>query len=972
MAAKRRKPRTAKPRKHQPESPSPLRKGLITAFFFVSGATSLALEVAWSKELSYLLGVDIYAATTVVTAFMAGLGLGALLAARLFRRFRATIGVYGVLQLVIGACGLISIPLFRATQPLLTILYAQLNYASGFFLAARFAVVFGLMLLPVTLMGMTLPVVVGASTDGRERRFASLTGRLYGFNTLGAVTGTLLAGFLLVPNLGLLRTCLLTGLIDLLIGLAVLLVFRRSAASSRPQSTDPEKPAEDCAAGRTAPGTLSWPIVVFALSGLAALGLEVVWFRILARIIGPSVHAFAIMLVLYLAGIGSGSLAGSLLVRRQRDDRFFVGWTLAAGALGGLLPLTALNELPFWYGDLFRYMAADGFTLRLFLVQAMVTAWLILPATIPLGMLFPMIARADDRLSDRAANAANAVGRLYFGNTLGAVSGCLLMGFWALPMLGVKRSLVAASLLLAGLAVFLLLRCHRGQRRQRLWWSGALVGTLILILAAAPPPDQQVLNAGLYSDMVDPEQHVGRRGRADLRLGRLLMFREGINNSVAVVANKFDDGNLTLHLTGGWVSTTEFHGRLHLRFLGHLPMLFARAPEAVAVIGYGTGITTGTVLLYPTVRKVDVFELESGVIDATRYFDFINHRPLEDSRTRVFTLDGRSHMTYEPSTYDVVTADPIHPFVAGAANLYSQDFYRIAERRLNDGGIFCQWIPLTAISEDAFKTVLNSIHSVFPHTAIFTFFGEAVVIASRESLDRDWSAVARRFDHPRVKADFESMDILSPYNLKVFLMGAGRQVDAYLQHATRINTDDNVWLEHRIPQDLFNRSVQNLFFELEDFFKKGRASALQALFPGLDLNRMRSELDRMARNGDHAFKLAAAARERQDRQAEELYLRETFLDFNSRFYYQAGLRLVALLAQSARRAEAYAVLRQLQFNHPAFPEAFREEVLLREASPQPDRAILREALKWGMRYNPEDEALQAAWRRIQSSGAAEE
>ncbi len=971
MPGKRRKTRTARsPQKHK-EGPAPLNVGLITAFFFISGATSLALEVAWSKELSYLLGVDIYAATTVITAFMAGLGLGALVAARLFRRVRASIRVYGLLQLTIGACGMLSIPLFRSTQPVLSLLYAQLNYESGFFLAARFVVVFGLMLLPVTLMGMTLPVVVGASAGGHRRRFASLAGRLYGVNTLGAVTGTLLAGFLLVPRLGLLRTCLLTGMVDFLIGVAVLLVFRRAPAAAHAEPTKSRHDAAKASRGTTTNSRLSWPLVIFTLSGLAALGAEVAWFRILARIIGPSVHAFAIMLVLYLSGIGGGSLAGSWLVRRQADIRLMTGLTLGACAVGILLPLIALNEMPLWYAELYRSLVSDGFTGRLFLIQAILSAWLILPATIALGMLFPLVARAyDQHNKNRALHAENTVGRLYFGNTLGAVSGCLLMGFWALPTLGVKTSLVAAAMLVAGLSAFLLLSGNAKERRHGVRWSGALAAALVLILMIAPPPDQQLLNAGLYSDMVDPKKSMGRHDRDALPLGRLLMFREGINNSVAVVANKFDDGNLTLHLTGHWVSTTEFHGRLHLRFLGHLPMLFARTPKSVAVIGYGTGITTGTVLLYPQVQKVDVFELEAAVIDATRYFNFINHQPLEDHRTRVFTLDGRSHLTYDNSSYDVITADPIHPFVAGAANLYSQDFYRVAQRRMNDGGVFCQWIPLAAISEEAFKTILKSMHSVFPHTAIFTFFGEAVVIASRQPLDRDWEKFTSRFAAPRVRADFESMDILSPYNLKVFLMGAGHQVDAYLEQTARLNTDDNTWLEHRIPLDLFNRSTQNLFFELERYFEEERTIALQKLFPGLDLNRMRRELAGLARNGDHAFRLAVNARKRQDFEAEERYLREAFSDFNSRFYYKSGLRLAALLTHRNRRTEAAAVLNQLQYNHPAFPEAFQEEVRLREASPRLDREALREVVKWGLRYNPQNEMLQATWQRLKLSEEA--
>jgi spermidine synthase len=971
MPRKRRKTRTDKSiEKYNVGLPAP-KVGLITAFFFISGATSLALEVAWSKELSYLLGVDIYAATTVVTAFMAGLGLGALVAARFFRRVRASIRVYGLLQLTIGACGMLSIPLFRSTQPLLSILYAHLNYDGGLFLVARFVVVFGLMLLPVTLMGMTLPVVVGALAGERRPQFASLAGRLYGVNTLGALSGTLLAGFLLVPKMGLLRTCVLTGMVDFLIGIAVLLAFRRRPTLKRPKPTQSRPGSVKPSRNLAEIGRLQWPLVIFTFSGLAALGVEVAWFRILARIIGPSVHAFAIMLIMYLAGIGGGSLVGSILVRRQADIRFTTGVTLGACALGILLPLIALNEMPLWYANLYRSLVSDGFTGRLFLVQAILSAWLILPATTAFGMLFPLVAKAYDRSNgNRSLHAENTVGRLYFGNTLGAVFGCLLMGFWALPTLGVKTSLVTAAMLVAGLSVFCLLSGNTKRRGHGARWGGALAAALTLILMIVPPPDQQLLNAGLYTDMVDPEQNMGRHERGSLPLGRLLMFREGVNNSVAVVANKYNDGNLTLHLTGHWVSTTEFHGRLHLRFLGHLPMLFARTPGSVAVIGYGTGITTGTVLLHPHVRKVDVFELEAGVIDAAPYFNFINHHPLEDSRTRVFTLDGRSHLTYEKSTYDVITADPIHPFVAGAANLYSQDFYRVAQRRLNKGGVFCQWIPLAAISEEAFKTILNSIHSIFPHVAIFTFFGEAVVVASGQPLDREWEEFTSRFAAPRVKADLESMDILSPYNIKVFLMGAGRQVDAYLKQTTSINTDDNAWLEHRIPIDLFDQATLNLYFELESYFKKGRTIALQELFPGLDLNRMRRQLARLARNGDHAFRLAVDARKRQDLQAEERYLWEAFSDFNSRFYYEAGLRLASLLAHSNRRTEAYSVLHDLQFNHPAFPEAFHKEVRLREASSRVDREALREVVDRGLLYNPEDEMLQAAWQRQKVSEVA--
>ena len=187
------------PRKRVPDKHLPAAHGFLKAcllgFFLVSGATSLSLEVAWSKELSYLLGVDIYSATTVVTAFMAGLGLGAILIARWGRWRPPTLRLYGLLQLTIGVCGVVSIPLFRATLPLFSIIYDRLNFNPGLFLLARFLVVFGLMMVPVTLMGMTLPAVVGASFGRVRGRYAYLAGLLYGVNTVGAVIGTLVAGF---------------------------------------------------------------------------------------------------------------------------------------------------------------------------------------------------------------------------------------------------------------------------------------------------------------------------------------------------------------------------------------------------------------------------------------------------------------------------------------------------------------------------------------------------------------------------------------------------------------------------------------------------------------------------------------------------------------------------------------------------------------------------------------------------------
>ena len=935
---------------------------LLTAFF-LSGATSLSLEVSWSKELSYLLGVDIYGAATVVTAFMAGLGIGALLVARFYKWSRASIKAYGILQLCIGMCGLISIPVFRSTLPLFSFLYDQLNYSSGFFLLVRFMLVFGLMLIPVILMGMTLPLVVGASFGRIRGRFASLAGRLYGVNTIGAVTGTLAAGFVLIPTVGIFKTCLFTGMADLAIGVAVL-IFCRHAEPSFTDGSGP-RPAAVKSSGadnrRRAPLPLfhsdrSWPAGIFLLSGMLALALEMIWFRLLARIIGPSVHAFSIMLAVYLLGIGVGSVAGSSWVRRFREYRMPIAVLLFVIGLGSLAALLLINHLPIWYGRLFIWLSQDVFTVWNLVIQGLVASILILPATLAFGAMFPLVTRAY--VAECAADGRKmeaSVGTLYFYNTVGGIVGSLAAGFWMLPVLGVKASIVTAAVFSLALSAVVFQVGFRGTRIKKMLYGG-MFAVPVLLMVFSPKLNHTILNAGLFSEMINTKQF--RQIDSETPdLGELLFFHEGINNSVAVVANKFKDGNLTLHLTGNWVSTTEFHGRFHLKFLSHLPMLFARQHRTVAVIGYGTGITSGTTLQYPDVERVNIFELEPGVIKANPYFDYINQKPLKDSRTRLYMVDGRSHITYEKIRYDVITADPIHPHVAGAGNLYTRDFYQIAGERLNPGGIFCQWIPLAGISAESYNAILNTVHAVFPHTALFSFFGESVVLGSKTPIHIDWAEFEKRFYTPAVFEDFKAIDIRTPYNLVAFFMGGEQQIDTYLQDAHIICTDDNVWLEHHMPDDLYDRSLKNLYFMLRKNIPDDGFSALRQILPGLPLDQLNRELAALSIDGETAYKMAQRAGRLQNYVLMEKYLREAFADFNSRHFYAAGLELAdRLLTDDQRVDEALSVLHVLQKNHPAFSEAYgREAAILKR---QGKREGVVSVLKKGLLFSPHDPMLQ--------------
>jgi spermidine synthase len=865
---------------------------------------------------------------------------------------------YALLQAIIGLFGMTSLPLFQATQPLFGILQGVSVVSPPLFLLLRFLVVLGLMLVPATFMGMTLPVLAGVGRDYSNAGVARWTGFLYGVNTVGAVAGILVAGFAAIPGLGLAATCRWAGMTDLAIGGAVVWYGRRLAQETTYREA---RVAKTTLASPSAPRSAWPPLAVgvsLLISGMAALAMEMAWFRLLAQIVGPSVHAFAVMLAVYLLGIGLGSLLASAVVRRIADARL----TLAAGityvALAAMATRLYLNELPLLYGRLFLQLSSETFTPWHLLNQSVVAGLMILPVTLGLGFLFPVATRACNTDPSETEREDVPVGGLLCFNTIGGVIGCLLAGFELLPRLGVSNTLaLTAGALLCPAAALVLGARQRGRRpRVGLAAAGwALAGFLVLL---APSTDQSVMTAGVYAEMLNRDAFRQRltQGHDKVFGGDLIFVQEGINNVVAVVANRYGDGNLTLHLSGHWEATTEFLGRIHLHMLGHLPMLFARHAESAAVIGLGTGITTGSLLRHDTLRRVDVAEIEPAVVAAARLYDFINHHALSDPRTHLHLIDGRSLLTYSDRTYDVVTVDPIHPFVAGSGNLYSEDFYRIVRSRLNSGGVFCQWMPLGGISPEAFDTMLATLRGVFPHLALFTFFHEGVVLASVEPLRIPWSELTARFSAPSVRAGFAALDIRTPFNLVGFIAGAGRQIDDYLGAYDHRNTDDNVWLEHRLAVDAFDRRLRNLAYRLQEMIPPDGRAALLQMLPGLPLDLLERELAGLAHHTEEHFRRAKAAQARGDNAGLEAELKAVMEDVASPHYYEAGLLLASHLDTIGGSEEAVKVLRHVEKRFPALPEPYRREALVHRHAGREDAA--RDAVRRGLTYCPGDRDLQ--------------
>ncbi len=822
----------------------PTDRRLLLGCFFLSGAAGLGLEIAWSKQLSYILGNSLWAISTVVAAFMAGLCAGSGLAARLGPRLARPLRAYALIELLIGVSAAIAIPLFRGTEPLFGALYRSFDPGHGVFLLARFLLVFVIVAGPATLMGMTLPLVVGAASRNRAS-YSLEAGTFYGVNTLGAVAGTLGAGFFFIPALGLFGTCLLAAAADAAIAVMAWRLAARISAAPAPKRAPSTAPAR-------APWTRAqWAIgILFGISGSIAMCYEVAWFRLLALTLGPSVYAFSAMLGIFLAGIGLGSAAAAPRIARAQKERpgrgaAAMGLLEAALAVVGCITLFYLNRLPLLHVRLFGSLAgslgASGFPVSLLAT----TALLVLPPCLVMGALFPAAVRALQEGGGPIPAETN-VGRLYTLNAGGSILGSLLAGFWLVPLLGVWRLLLFASIgsAVLGLAITLMGAAPRpapaagAPNRRRfpipILAAAASAGALAL---AAPKYDLSLFNRGLYRSAYEGRSMAELAARAsDSGSQGLLWYREGINAPVAVY-NSVGDG--FLKVSGKSDASTVPYDMFTQVFTGQFPILLAPRARTVALVGYGSGVSVSAALSHPEVERLDVIELEQAMIDASPWFECINQRPLDDPRVRLIVEDGRIHLTYTPEIYDVIISEPSNPWIAGIANLFTREFYAQVRARLTEGGVFGQWIQAYQISEKSLAGILRTVRGTFPHCVVFQLSPfDLMILASDRPLAVPWAEFEQRVRSPRVAASLARVGVKQPADVAFFLRLSEGAVADFVANGSDVNTDDNVWLEHRMPRELVHDLSDTRGDVVSLVARAGaarRGAALQDMLPGLPL-----------------------------------------------------------------------------------------------------------------------------------------
>ncbi|MBI5366790.1 MAG: fused MFS/spermidine synthase [Planctomycetes bacterium] len=813
-------------------------------FFFLSGLSGLVYEVLWTRLLTRHLGNTTYSVSTVLTAFMGGLALGSWLLGRVRRPLR-WLAVYGVLELGIGAWCLLAPALVELTPVPLRAVYDSLVDHPAPFALLRFALAAGILLVPTTLMGATLPAlarhfVVDAAS------FARRLGRLYAVNTLGAVAGALLCGFYLIPEFGQTAANRVAAGLNLLIGAAALALGARNRVAAAPvapasspspaaagegrgegRSEQPARPASPSPAaagegrgeGRSAPPTRPASpspsaaraiLAAIALSGAAAMIDQVVWNRILTSFIGSSTYAFTLLVSAFILGLALGSAALSRWADTRLDPAGAFGSLQGAIAAAALAVTLALGSLSGAFESLIL-SGADSFA-RLWAVQFFALFALFLVPTFAMGVTFPLAARV---YAARGVEPGRAVGDVYALNTVGALAGSFLGGFVLIPLCGLRQSITCAVALnlAAGALCFLATSARRPALGRLLALGAVAAGTAVAALLPGWNPDAvdraafiaaaQRRDARTASPGAPPAAGAAAAVPAerDREADEVLFYREGVTATVSVHRHK--RRILSLRINGKADASTA--GDLPIQLLcGHLPMLFAPRIDRVLVIGLGSGVSLGATAAYP-VQRIDCVELCPEVVEATRlHFTPYIRDACRDPRVRMLVNDGRNHVALTAERYDVISSMPTNLWVSGVASLFTREYFAECRARLNPEGVMAQWIQVYGLAVADLRSVLAAFRTVFPDCLLWELRpgGDYLLMGGLAPGAITPERLVERIHRPEVKADLLRMKLRDPLDVLGFLAAGPRGIERLAAGAPP-SDDDSARLEFSAPRSLY-------------------------------------------------------------------------------------------------------------------------------------------------------------------------
>src|ERR1700733_7820460 len=777
--------------------------------------SGLIYQVAWIKALGLIFGHSLFAIATVLAVFMAGLATGSAYLRR-WRFHTKPIVLYAYIELLVAVTGLLSLVGLRGVGWLYVKVYPDVAGLPSLLLALRFFGAVAVLFVPTFLMGGTLPILARVVARNSDELGAGVS-QLYWVNTLGAVGGTIVSGFILLPAVGLRGTIVIAVALNVLSGFVAL---RTPKSLDHPQDLkNSEVVTPSPVSGPQA--SLTPLLFLFAVVGCTAFAYEIAWTRLLSITISSSTYAFTTMLATFLTGIVLGSASFKYFVARSgRISLVTFSRTQTWIGVAALLSLVAFHGLLPIVPFLLR--ATNRTFGGLLLTQFVISGLTVLPVATIFGFAFPMVVALFAGTANSSDTNSAIVGRAYAANTVGSIFGSLAAGFWLVPSLGSFRVIAAA----AGVN-FLLAAATSTRRIVPLALNVLCVAAAIFVGSSS-----FLANRSLFtlSTVLYGTEYQGRLTLDEIAATSDLVFaKDGLNDSVAVSRS---DNYFALRINGK-VDASTGDARTQL-LLGHLGAAFDPAPRRVLIIGFGSGMTASAVARYPDVEKIDCVEIEPAVINAAPYLSSLNHDVLRDPRVHVIFDDARNFLLTTREKYDLIISEPSNPWIAGVATLFTDEFYAAARRTLTPGGKFVQWVQAYSLAPTDLQMVVATL---VPHFADVTLWRAAgpdlLLLARSDNTQFGFSRLRSLWRNKPLRDDFELMDVREPEALTAYFLLDDAALRKMSEGAA-VNTDDRTLLEYHAPRTVL---TSNLYDTNQKLIDESRGGPLPVNLDSSDVQR---------------------------------------------------------------------------------------------------------------------------------------
>lgn len=804
---------------------------LIFCAFFLSGFCALSLEVLWTRMLTLIFGGSSLAITTILTTYMAGLAWGSAWAGKRAESIQYPARMYALFECIIGCWGLfvpfLLIPISGVYR------WLPLEQAPFLLAGLRFFSAFVVLLLPTWLMGATLPLL-SRYLEQSPSVLEQDVSRLYTLNTAGAVLGCLCTGLFVLPYIGLSKGLYWIAGANITLGIGLYFSLQRfskktnaskslhnpnaaqsehttSLQHSAPKSIQQEGKEQlvlsqdealqtDLEALDTtwsdSTHTLRW---LFAITGILAMLCQVVWGRVLSMLIGSSIYAFTWVLAVFLFGLACGSGLGTLYITRIHRPLMALAWTLLGTAFCITWGIWSMDKIPLWFLYWTQQLPLNA--VFIFGLKALVVTLVVLPPTLCMGLLFPLILKA---YTTSKQPLTQIVGKLYAYNTVGAIVGSLSTGFLWIPWLGTQWSLQLVVGLYIVLAIWLGLRAEFSTPLwSRLSFSVASLLCVGCVFISLDTWKTHHLSLGLFR----ASQLKRMRTHTQAIQDHIVFYKEGLSATVAVERY---GRHFVLKVNGKPDASTGEDMPTQI-LAGLIPLTLHPRAQTGLVIGWGSGVTVGSALQFP-LRSLTAVELEPAVVQGARFFRPWNHTPRQDKRLKLMYQDGRHILTTHKTTWDVIISEPSNPWISGVASLFTYEFFQQVSKRLHPQGVFCQWVQLYELSPRTIRSLFKTVISVFPYVYLWSpSYGskDSLLLASHQPLTQRWALHTIQKQvfraHSRSRSEYTRAGLLGALDLVPRLLADTQELKRIVRDAP-LNTDDNGFVEWTAPLELLTHA----------------------------------------------------------------------------------------------------------------------------------------------------------------------